>query len=267
MINENNQETNNASQDEETVLVQQEMSREDTNQIDVNDNHAEEESNQTATNEYDANVYYKNDSVDWQSAVNRQGMNGEQQMNNQQNRRIGFFGQPMGQIKLPKITSKEEARKVFFGQSAVYYEKYYQKLQEEKKKISWNWAAFFLNIYWFFSRKMYVYGSLVILCKSMLSVVGLNLIDNLENPNMQSFLIGWAVIYLLVNVAVGMFANYLYISHMDSKIIYPGESELAGDDLAKVNIMRGGITFSGVLMCILVSDLLMYGLQYLMTLI
>ncbi len=216
---------------------------------------------------FDAGVYYTHEGNQFQENLKDGGANRPSSEGMNKDRKVSLFGQAMRGMKLPKITSKEEARKVFFGQSIAYYERYYAKLQEKKKKISWNWAAFFLNVYWFFSRKMYAYGLLTMVCKAMFTLVGYNLYDNVSDPTMKSFLLPWAVLYVAVDVVIGMFANYLYISHMESKIVYPGESELGSEDLAKVLVMRGGFTLSGVFMCFLLSDLVIYGLQYLMTIV
>ncbi len=270
MNSENNYENNKVSLEEQPINNNQESSGEswmpiDHSQNSVNDEIpkeflAEEHKMEEHQSEsFDPNVYYRSQQENNSAKSNHENV--------EEDKKASFFGLPMGSVSLPKITSKEEARKVFFGQRVTYYEKYYTKLQETKKKISWNWAAFFLNVYWFFSRKMYAYGILAMFSKAMFTLVGYNLYNNMANSNIQSLMIPWAILYMLVDVGVGMFANYLYISHMESKIVYPGESELSNDDLVKVIVMRGGFTMSGILMCFLLSDLVIYGLQYLMTLI
>lgn len=276
MNNETNMEQDKVFLTEQPVENEQESSKENQTIIDqtipekereipkeyqeVEPKHSDIESG-----DFDPTVYYANR----EAKINqqeRQQTFGEDR-NIYEGSRPSLFGPNIRSMRLPKITSKEEARKVFYGQSVAYYERYYNKLKETKKKISWNWAAFFLNVYWFFSRKMYAYGLLVMVWKAMFTLVGYNLYDNMTDARMRSLMVPWALMYILVDVVIGMFANYLYISHMESKIEYPGESDLSGDDLAKVIIIRGGFTLTGALMCFFLSDLVLYGLQYLMTIL
>ena len=214
--------------------------------------------------EFDASVYYRQGQLHGEQKEQGEYSYSQDGNRPQDERRPSLFTQSMRALNLPKISSKEEARKVFFGQNNLFYERYYKRFREQKKKVSWNWAAFFLNVYWFFSRKMYAYGLLSMVCKGMLTIVGVSLYDNMANDSLNSLLIPWAVIYLLVDIGIGMFANYLYISHMESKIVYPGETELSGDDLAKVIVARGGFTLSGVFLCFLLYDVVLYALQYFM---
>lgn len=274
MNNETNMENDNVSLTDQPVVDVQESSEENQTIIDhtIHDKETEipreykvvePKTKDFEPGEFDPNVYYSRQEAEINN-LERQQVFG-QEVNTPEDSRPSLFGQNIRTMKLPKITSKEEARKIFYGQSVTYYERYYNKLKETKNKISWNWAAFFLNVYWFFSRKMYAYGLLAMVCKAMFTIVGYNLYDNMNNTSMQTLMIPWAILFLIIDVAIGMFANYLYISHMESKIEYPGESELSGDDLAKVLIMRGGFTLTGALMCFFLSDLVIYGLQYLMT--
>ena len=274
---ESNYESNKGSLEEQSVKSNQEKSEDTQMPIDHNMNTLKDEipkefravehkTEELQSENFDPGVYY---SCQQGNEENNEQNRNQFELENKdslENRKISFLGQPMRKLNLPNIKSKEEARKAFYGQNVNYYEKYYLKLQETKKKISWNWAAFFLNVYWFFSRKMYAYGLLTMVCKAMFTVVGYNIYDNITNANMQTLLVPWAIGYILVDIGIGMFSNYLYISHMESKIVYPGETELSSDDLAKVIAMRGGFTLSGVLMCFLLSDLAIYGLQYVMTL-
>lgn len=278
MNNENNSENTMTSLEEVPVTNNQENSGNNEIEIEKKDDFKKEEipkefravehkTEEIHTENFDASVYYSSNVDENNVDAQKTSSTNDTSTTNQGDRRMSLFGSSIRQMKLPKITSKEEARKVFFGQSISYYERYYAKLQQQKKKLSWNWAAFFMNVYWFFSRKMYVYGFLTMVCKAMFTLVGFNLYDNMSDPMMQSFLVPWAILYLAVDVIIGLFANYLYISHMESKIVYPGESQLGNEELVKVIVMRGGFTMSGVLLCFFLSDLVLYGLQYLMTLV
>ena len=44
---------------------------------------------------------------------------------------------------------------LFIQKNQDFYEKKFKKMEETGKSISWNWAAFFMGIYWMIYRKMY----------------------------------------------------------------------------------------------------------------
>jgi hypothetical protein len=64
----------------------------------------------------------------------------------------------------------------FFGPNAERYLAKYEKLRQKRGQgkqffLSWNWAVFFLSFTWFFYRKMYAAGAVVLVLPLVLSLV------------------------------------------------------------------------------------------------
>lgn len=86
------------------------------------------------------------------------------------------------------------------GTNSEYYVPRFQEIKNQKRITSWNWVAFWVTPYWFIYRKMYAYGY---------GILGAELIINFI-PGLSSFSIGG-------NVALGIFANYIYMKHLENK--------------------------------------------------
>lgn len=71
--------------------------------------------------------------------------------------------------KIGEHTSGELA--VYTRKHALYYLKTFFKLESTKKKISFNWSAFFFGPFWFFYRKLYKWGVGLLLCFAALSLI------------------------------------------------------------------------------------------------
>lgn len=147
----------------------------------------------------------------------------------------------------PTIISKEDARKVFFGNNAEYYMNFYKKYNETGKKISWNWCSCLLSPMWFFARKMYLFGALFTFISTLFSLGASMIFEHGANQKIMSLMLPWSIAFLLFSVCLGLFGNYLYITHMENKIKYPGESGLNNQQVAQFNLIRGGISVNGIL--------------------
>ena len=80
---------------------------------------------------------------------------------------------------------------------------------------------------------------------------------NINHPNVLSIMTTWSVLFLVLSVAAALFANYMYISHMENKIVYPGEKQLTEIQLSQINIMRGGVSLNGIILAFLCSNIMM----------
>ena len=111
---------------------------------------------------------------------------------------------------------------LFIQKNQDFYEKKFKKMEETGKSISWNWAAFFMGIYWMIYRKMYFKAAAFLL----LNIIATN------TPHIGIYL------NTAVLVGIGIFGNALYLDHVEekiekAKIIFPHNKE---EVLAK----RGG---------------------------
>jgi len=102
-----------------------------------------------------------------------------------------------------------ENLKIFVSKNQSYYIPIFQKISSLGGRFyaSWNWAAFFFPQMWFFYRKMYLYGVIVLLASCVFN------------------LIGW----ILSGIIAGVAGNYLYFSHARNGILslqetFPGET-------------------------------------------
>ncbi len=155
-------------------------------------------------------------------------------------------------LQIPKIETKEDARKLFFGRNSEYYLRYYREYKNTKKKTSWNWCACLFSPMWFFARKMYIIGTMFAVMSTLFSL-GMGLFYKYSaNDRLMSFVIPWIALYVAMSITIGVFGNYLYITHMESKILYPGDKSangelLSNEQIAKLDFFRGGLTFNGIL--------------------
>ncbi|TCM69210.1 uncharacterized protein DUF2628 [Acinetobacter calcoaceticus] len=104
--------------------------------------------------------------------------------------------------------SPNRKRAYFIGKqfNAYYYEKF-KKKAAQKPLDRFHQAAFFLGFVWLFYRKMYLYGSMHLL----LSLFVFFLAEYLDLHGL--------VLYLIIAMLLGFYANPLYKSFVDQKII------------------------------------------------
>lgn len=88
------------------------------------------------------------------------------------------------------------------GTKSEYYVPKFQEMKQQNKKTSWNWPAFLVSPYWFIYRKMYGYGYGILAAAFILSFI----------PVLSFFALGGYI-------ALGIFANYIYMSELEKKAI------------------------------------------------
>lgn len=120
------------------------------------------------------------------------------------------------------VNTETDLVEVFVQRNKNYYKNKFEKMKKSGKSISWNWAAFFMGIYWMIYRKMYFKAAAFLL----LNIIATN------TPHIGIYL------NTAVLVGIGIFGNALYLDHVEekiekAKIIFPHNKE---EVLAK----RGG---------------------------
>lgn len=123
---------------------------------------------------------------------------------------------------------EERAFRLFIGENADYYlGKWTTPDGKLQKKLSWNWAAFFFGILWFFYRKMYGWA-------------------------LGFYVIGIALYFLLPGISFGMWivygltANSLYYDHVKDRIETSRQMVTGIEDQEKAIAMSGGTSTLGV---------------------
>ncbi len=103
----------------------------------------------------------------------------------------------------PSISPEDGDRVLFIQTNEPYYLKHFSKLKASSSIAAWNWASFFLSVYWCFYRKMYKIGFLLL----GVHVVGLFLPTEAQ-----------CVVALTYTVSMGVMGNYLYMQHVDKAV-------------------------------------------------
>lgn len=89
-----------------------------------------------------------------------------------------------------------------------YYLGYFDQLGERSRLIRWNWSAFFWDGAWMFYRRMFVYGTAVLILNTLFLYY---LIEFLTKPEEGQ----WGILlgsYLLMKFLLGIFGNVFYLT-------------------------------------------------------
>jgi hypothetical protein len=120
----------------------------------------------------------------------------------------------------------------FFGQRADKYLAIYEKMRASNKSFvqTWNWVVFFTSFPWFFYRKMYVAGALVIVV-----------------PTLLAYLFGFTG-NVGAAIGVAMSANYFYVHAAIKRVSKADALGLVGQERQEYLRRAGGVSVvAGVL--------------------
>jgi|LGVF01.1.fsa_nt_gb hypothetical protein len=86
--------------------------------------------------------------------------------------------------------------------NSSYYIEIFNKMRDKNTKFSWNWASFMLSNMWFFYRKMYFIGTIIV------------------SINIGLLFLGDSRRYVsnIITVILGIGGNYLYMKHIEKVI-------------------------------------------------
>lgn len=123
----------------------------------------------------------------------------------------------------------------FVEKNTQFYQNKFDTITKTGSKITWNWAAFFLNIYWLLYRKMYLQAGGLFLITIILNCIPY---------------IGWLV-SIGVTIAFGMYANSIYLDHIQKKLIEINnldysQREVAIQSKGGVNLVLPIAIFAGI---------------------
>lgn len=139
---------------------------------------------------------------------------------------------------------------LFVGKKHEYYRKQWQKMDEQKKNTSFNFAAFFFAFLWFGYRKMYKYVfifSLLFLAIDFLLLSIIHIIDiDFYTPGIDR------AINLGVAVFFGILGNHFYRSHMGSQITKIEGKATDENERNMMVIRKGGTSIGGIFLAILI---------------
>ena len=96
----------------------------------------------------------------------------------------------------------DEDVKLLIGKNQEYYVPKFSMMKQLNKKMTWNWPAFLIGPVWFMYRKMYHYG---------LALMAFSFVFDSILPD---------VVEIAISVAIGIFANYIYMRHLENQALY-----------------------------------------------
>lgn len=166
-------------------------------------------------------------------------------------------------------TTAEEAAS-FIGTGAKFYLPKFIREEKRGKRLSWNTAAFIFSPYWFFFRKMQLFGFIVMLCMLVLTGVctskrviqsensiSTHLIESYRDggdissvqKEIKDFMNLWENrVYVsglfLIHLACGLTGNTLYLRHIKKKIPEIKESNSNPVKGAAALYLKGGVSIS-----------------------
>ncbi|MFK3959905.1 DUF2628 domain-containing protein [Guptibacillus hwajinpoensis] len=161
---------------------------------------------------------------------------------------MSWFNRNKNDIKWTELDEEtREEMLEFTGKRDKVYKKKWEKLSTKKSPITWNWAAFFLSLFWFTYRKMNVFAYLflgIIVVVDVLSIV-------FFKKALPGSTIAPAYIVL------ALFGNKLYFDFALNKVkklkdLYPDR-----DERLAVIKKRGGVSWLYALLFVVV--MMIYG--------
>jgi uncharacterized membrane protein len=142
--------------------------------------------------------------------------------------------------------ANEERLRAAIGPRADYYLRHWRAMDEKEKKTSWNWAACFLNVFWFAYRKMW--GPM--LAMGLVYVIASPFLD----PSNKTLLKIVAGLVIGLSFVTGGFGNWLYRRRI-ARIV--AETTGLDADAARAQAAaRGGISLLAALAALVILTVL-----------
>ena len=147
---------------------------------------------------------------------------------------------------LPTLDAEPMA--VFVGPNYGFYARRWAQAERFGGMISWNWAAFFLGLFWLAYRKMYLYCGVVIALA--LFMTGMAQAMRIPPEQVQLWQMYIAPIFSML---MGFFGNWLYRLHAERKIRQITASSASNPQLTPLLLaQQGGASLVSVLAVIAV---------------
>ena len=140
-----------------------------------------------------------------------------------------------GAARVTASSEHEALLRTFIGKNYEYYSRKWGEADQRSSKNTWNWAAFFLSLWWTAYRKLYRYAALL-LGLFVFEVAGENFFG------LPSGL--FTLVNIGVAIAFGLQANRWYKVHAEQKLaeIAPGDRS---DELSRTRLEQAGGTSAG----------------------
>lgn len=116
--------------------------------------------------------------------------------------------------EFPKAPDDEEELKIFVGKKYEYFRKKWMATDAVSSNRSWNWAGFFLNLYWLTYRKMYGYAAIFLSISWFLEI----LLAAGRTTHSITLIIFSVILSIFSATILGLYGNALYRRHANKKI-------------------------------------------------
>ena len=165
---------------------------------------------------------------------------------------------------------------MFVGPNAQFFLPRFQAIHQRKSSFSWNWSAFFLNIFYFFYRKMYLVGGVLMLVSMVTMIPSVVFTNEYMKLFLQS-ITGQVIPYneelmiqmssiqqyirigqMALSLTLGMFANKLYLNHAQKVIRKTKEEFGEGSPACLTGIATRGRTNMTMVLLVLCWMIFLY---------
>lgn len=141
----------------------------------------------------------------------------------------------------PSETSLHEDMLRFTQLNTSYYDRKWRSMDQASKKRSWNFASFFLSLFWMGHRRMY---KEMFLLMGLLFVVELGIIFLVNNLTALWFINNG--IGLALAIILGIYGNYLYRRKARKKVLSVRHTAESQDEKDALLARKGGTGVGGV---------------------
>jgi hypothetical protein len=157
---------------------------------------------------------------------------------------------PMPTVPGVAATSEQETLlRTFVGKNYEYYSRKWAEAEQKANKNTWNWAAFFLSLWWTAYRKMYRHAAII--CGIIVAATIYEFAFGL--PGFVELAID-----LAIALAYGMQGNRWYKLHAEQKLRELAPTA-ATDEATRARVTRAGGTSSGAVVACAVLLLVVLG--------
>lgn len=154
-----------------------------------------------------------------------------------------FYYENSNSYSNPNAVTEEDFITFVGEKNTEYYLDKFERYQSNQNFASWNWAAFFLGMFWILYRKLYKFAGILF---------GINLLS--------VFLIGGSsILNLVIMIGCGTYGNLIYVKDSIQKIenIKRFSSNISNMDLNNRLIHNGGVSFVGpIILLLLITPLI-----------
>ncbi|MGI5894403.1 MAG: RING finger protein [Candidatus Merdivicinus sp.] len=167
---------------------------------------------------------------------------------------------------------------IYTGQNSHYFLPKFKDMSARGKKVSWNWAAFFLDSYYLFYRKLWGLGILVAVISLILSIPNSLLLYatlyaqlDLTVPFSEATLDMlytlnnfFYILSLALKLSVAAFSNYAYKRKVFQNVEKIRAEKGNSPEYTTILTEKGGVSIKVIILCIVITLAISFASSFLM---